>query len=124
MAKRGSESGMKGPQPAPRPVQAQFDFAAILGIADALPMAIGFVDPTLTYRFCNRAYAELFDKPRGEIIGRSLEQLLPEAVLAPRRPLLQAALRGERQWFASDYQHPSRGLLAVQSEYLPQTDAG
>ena len=117
--KSDSVAGGVEPEPPPAP----FDFTQILGIADALPMAIGFVDPTLTYRFCNRAYAELFDRPRAEIIGRNIEDLLPEVVLAPRRPLLKAALAGERQWFASDYAHPSRGPLAVQSEYLPQADA-
>ena len=48
--KRGSESGKRGarparpPPPAPPPPEA-FDFSQILSIADALPMAIAFVDP-------------------------------------------------------------------------------
>jgi PAS domain S-box-containing protein len=120
MAKRRDDSTGTGPRPAPLDA---FDFSQILAIADALPMAIAYVDPSLTYRFCNRAYADYFDKPRGEVIGRGMAELLPEPVLAPRRPLLAAALAGTRQWFASDYPHPSRGMLAIQSEYLPQLDA-
>ena len=38
-------------------------------------------------------------------------------------PLIAAALAGERQWFAAEYDHPSRGTVAVQTQYLPQAEA-
>ena len=123
MVKRaGSDSGNGGPRSAPVPA-AEFDFAAVLSIADALPMAIAFVDADLTYRFANKALSEFLECPRSRMIGRTMADILPAEVMAARRPLLAAALAGEQQWFAAEYPHPSRGPLAVQSEYLPQKDA-
>jgi len=121
MAKRaGSDSAGKGAQ-APPP--AAFDFAAVLGIADALPMPIAFLDNERRYRFINKAFAEFFERPRAEILGLTVRELLGEALYAVREPLFDAAYAGTRQWFVADYPHPSRGPLAIQAEYLPQLAA-
>ena len=52
-----------------------------------------------------------------------MDEVLAPEVMAARRPMIEAAVAGERQWFAADYDHPERGPLALQSEYMPQTDA-
>ena len=96
------------------------DFASILGVADALPVMVGFCDPQLRYLFVNRGLAEWFEKPRAAILGKTMRDMLGEKTFQSRQPMLTAALAGERQWFASEYDHPSRGLLAVQTEYIPQ----
>ena len=95
-------------------------FTQVLSIADALPMPIAVLDRTLRYRFVNRALAEFFGEERRSILGRLMPDLLGEQAFAERRPLLEAALRGERQWFAANYHHPERGPLALQTEYIPQ----
>jgi len=100
-----------------------FDFGAILAIADALPMMIAFVDCDQRYVFVNRALAEWFERPRSEILGHTFCELIGEAAHVTRAPLIEAALAGERQWFATQFDHPSRGSLTVQSEYLPQFGA-
>jgi PAS domain S-box-containing protein len=116
MAKRaGSDSAGKG--------AAAFDFSAVLGIADALPMPIAYLDSERRYRFINRAFAEFFERPRGEILGMSVAELLGPAIYAVRKPLFDAAYAGEHQWFAADFPHPSRGPLAIQAEYIPQPGA-
>ncbi len=97
-----------------------FDFAQVLAIADALPVAIAFVDRELRYRFVNQALADFLERPRGEMLGQAMGDILTPAAMADRQPLLDAALAGERQWFAADFDHPTRGPLAIQSEYLPQ----
>jgi PAS domain S-box-containing protein len=97
-----------------------FDFTTALAIADALPIALAYVDASLTYRFVNTGLAELLERPRAELLGRTMGEVLDAKVMADRRPMLEAALAGERVWFAADYAHPSRGPLAIQSEYLPQ----
>ena len=93
-------------------------FAQVLSIADSLPMPV--LDRALRYRFVNRAAAEFFGKERRTILWRPMPDLLGEQAFAERRPMLEAALRGERQWFAAEYQHPGRGPLALQTEYIPQ----
>jgi PAS domain S-box-containing protein len=97
-----------------------FDFTQALGIADALPMQIALVGPDLRYQFLNQAYAEFVGLPRSQILGRTMREVLGEAVIAKRLPMLEAALAGERQWFASDYDHPARGTLTLQIDYMPQ----
>ena len=100
-----------------------FDFGQMLAIADALPMAMAFVDRDLRYRFVNQALADFIERPRAELLGRTMADMLEAKVMADRKPMLDAALAGERVWFAADYDHPARGLLAIQSDYLPQVGA-
>lgn len=100
-----------------------FDFAQILAVADALPIMIGFVDRSERYRFVNRALADWFERPRKEIIGRTMSDMLGAEDYHARQPFFAAAFAGERQFFAADFHHPTRGLLAVQADYVPQRDA-
>ena len=97
-----------------------FDFTQALAIADALPMGLAYVDRDLRYRFVNKELADFFEMPRGDMLGKAMDEVLDEAAMEPRRPLLEAALRGERQWFSADFPHPTRGTLCIQSDYLPQ----
>jgi PAS domain S-box-containing protein len=100
--------------------QPMFDFSAVLAIADALPVMIAYCDASQRYLFLNRAMADWFERPRGEVLGRRMCDVLGPAAYEARAPLIAAALAGERQWFAADYEHPTRGQLAVQTEYIPQ----
>ena len=101
---------------------APLDFSQILSVADALPIMIGFIDREERYRFVNRALADWFEKPRKEILGRTMRDMLGEANYQGREPLVAAAFAGERQFFAADFDHPTRGHLAVQADYVPQKD--
>ena len=101
---------------------AMLDLTQTLAIADALPMAIAFVDTQLRYRLVNKALAEFLGWPREEMLGKTMGEVLDPEVMAARKPMLDAALAGERQWFAADFEHPERGPLALQSDYLPQRD--
>jgi PAS domain S-box-containing protein len=95
----------------------------MLALADLLPVLIAYVDRDERYRFCNRAYAEWRELPRSEILGRSMRELLGEETYAARQPLIAAALAGERKYFAADFDHPTRGPLALQVDYVPWADA-
>jgi len=52
-----------------------------------------------------------------------MDEMLGAEDYRARQPLLKAAYAGERQFFAADFHHPSRGLLAVQADYVPQKNA-
>src|SRR6185503_3020396 len=92
-------------------------------VADALPIMIGFIDRSERYRFVNRALADWFERPRREMLGRRMDEMLGAEDYRARQPLLAEAFAGERQFFAADFHHPTRGLLAVQADYVPQQDA-
>jgi PAS domain S-box-containing protein len=97
------------------------DLKTIQRIADILPVMIAFVDRDLVYRFVNESACDWFAKPRHKIIGHSIEQVVGEKAAANRRPLLKQALGGERMLFTSEFEHPTRGPAAVQTEYVPWT---
>lgn len=92
----------------------------MLGIADALPILIAYLDSNQRYLFLNTALADWFERPRREILGRTMAEVLGAEAYEIRKPMLAAAFAGERQWFASEFNHPTRGPLAIQSEYVPQ----
>ncbi|WP_338502501.1 PAS domain-containing protein [Sphingomonas kaistensis] len=99
-----------------------FDFKRILGIADALPMPLALIGRDERYQFCNQALAEFLERPRSAILGQPIGEVIGKVAYEIRKPLIAAALAGERQWFAAEYAHPSRGTVAIQTQYLPQVD--
>ena len=101
---------------------AMFTALGLLALADLLPVMTAYVDRDLRFRFMNKPLAEWFGRPRREMIGLTMRELLGEQAFADRAPLLAAALRGERQFFASTIDHPGRGAAAVQTEYVPWAD--
>ena len=95
----------------------------MLGLADELPVMVGYFDRDLRYRFLNKALADWLELPRSEILGRTPLELTGEDAFREREPMIRAALAGERQAVSTTYEHPTRGLLALQSEYIPWRDA-
>jgi len=53
-----------------------------------------------------------------------MEEITGAEAFAHRRPMVEAALGGERQFFVADFQHPTRGMLAAQTEYIPWVRSG
>jgi PAS domain S-box-containing protein len=98
------------------------DFPAMLAIADVLPVMSAYVDKDFVYRFVNKPFADWWGRPRKEILGHSMRELLGEEQFAERKPLLGAALAGERQYFAAEYRHPSGRAQALQVDYVPWAD--
>ncbi|QIK78754.1 PAS domain-containing protein [Sphingomonas piscis] len=95
------------------------DPSNMLAIADMLPVMINFVDESHVVRFLNTPLAEWMGEPRERYLGRHVREMVGEQAYAERRPLMDAALAGQKQWFISDFNHPTRGPLALQLEYLP-----
>ena len=98
---------------------AMFTGPGLMALADLLPVMTAYIDKDLIYRFMNKPLAEWFGRPRRETIGRTMEEVLGEANYAARRPMIEAALKGERQYFAATFEHPTRGLVAAQTDYTP-----
>ena len=97
-----------------------FDFPSILQIADSLPVMVAYCDRDQVYRFCNRPIADWFERPREAILGRTLAEVMGPGAYALRKDAVAAALAGERQWFAAEFLHPTRGPLTTQASYIPQ----
>jgi PAS domain S-box-containing protein len=100
------------------------DFSAMLAIADLLPVMVAYVDRDLTMRFLNKPLAEWLGEPRSALLGKHVRDIIGEEAFEKREALYRAALAGERKFFASDFEHPTRGSVALQSDYVPWADAG
>jgi len=98
---------------------AMFTGPGLLTLADLVPVMTAFVDRHLRYRFMNKPLAEWFERPRREMIGKHMREVLGEAAFADREEMLRAALAGERKLFAATFEHPTRGVLAAQTDYVP-----
>jgi PAS domain S-box-containing protein len=105
------------------PIDGAFDFAGIRAVADMLPVMVAFVDRDCRYRFVNKPMSDWFELPRHDMLGKTMRELLGDEAWAHREPLVKAAMQGDRKVFAADFNHKSRGSLAVQTDYMPWKDA-
>jgi len=124
MAERGGPvKGSKADADAlPLPIElpaAMFTGPGLLTLADLLPVMTAFLDRDLKYRFINKPLAEWLERPRRELIGKTMREVLGDQAYEERVPMIEAALAGERIFFAATFDHPSRGLVAAQSDYTP-----
>ena len=63
-------------------------FRRMLAIADALPVLIAYLDTNQRYLFVNHALAEWLGRPRKEILGRTMRELLGEETYRSREPMV------------------------------------
>jgi PAS domain S-box-containing protein len=98
---------------------AMFTGPGLLTLADLLPVMTAFIDRDERYRFINKALSEWLEVPRRDMIGRTMAEVLGEENYASRKPMLDAAMAGEREYFAATFEHKTRGTLAAQTEYVP-----
>jgi PAS domain S-box-containing protein len=112
-------------QPLPENLPAEmFTGPGLLALADLLPVMTAYYDGDCRLQFINRPFAEWLDRPRSELVGRTLAEIVGEEAYRDRKPMIEAALAGERQFFVADFDHPTRGLLSAQTEYVPWARGG
>lgn len=87
-------------------------------ITDAMPALIAYVDADEIYRFVNRRYGEMFRRPRHEIVGSSLCELLGEAEYRRRRPHIGTVMAGQETQFDLEFDTRS-GKRYSQATYVP-----
>ncbi|MGN6590313.1 MAG: PAS domain S-box protein [Sphingomicrobium sp.] len=103
----------------------KLDFTATLAIADVLPVMIGYVafsDGKFILQFANKPFADWLEVPRSELVGKPVLDLVGAVRLKDREPLYRRALAGERIFYVSEFDHPRRGVSALQSDYVPWAD--
>jgi PAS domain S-box-containing protein len=87
-------------------------------ITDALPVLISYIDRDLVYRFCNAAYKKWFDKSKGEILGRSMREVLGKPAVESLRSYLEKVLAGETVSFEVMTPYAS-GERPIAATYIP-----
>ena len=131
MAAGGKRGGVKSradsEQELPLPIDLpapMFSGPGLLTLADLLPVMTAFIGRDQRYRFMNKPLAEWLERPRREMIGLHMSEVIGAEAYAHRKPMVEAALAGERQFFAATFDHPTRGLLAAQTDYTPWINPG
>src|SRR3569833_3819188 len=122
--RRGSGRGLGGPQGDHEQLitalgPGKYDFDSMVAIADLLPVMLAYADADLTVGYVNQPMADWFDLPRERLVGRRIVDLLGEERIREREPFYRRALAGERLYFASELDHPTRGNVALQSTFVP-----
>ena len=92
-------------------------------LADALPIFVAFIDADQRYRLVNRAYEEWFSLPRESLHGRTVREVLGDALYAQRRPHIEAALRGEFVRYEAPMTAPDGVVRETEIQYRPRRDA-
>ena len=82
---------------------AMFTGPGLMGLADLLPVMTAFVDRSETYRFVNKRYSEWLGRSRREVLGMTMRELLGAKNYDDRKPMIDAAMKGERQFFAATF---------------------
>ncbi|QJE72203.1 PAS domain-containing protein [Aerophototrophica crusticola] len=88
-------------------------------ITDAMPALIAYVDAGETYRFVNRRYGDLFKRPREQIIGTTMRDLLGPQAYEVRQPHVRAVMAGAETRFELEWPLPEGGKRYSQAAYIP-----
>ncbi len=91
----------------------------LLLITDSLPALVSYVDRNERYVFGNRAYEEWFGRPRSELRGKSLSEVLGEEAYRSIRPYVDRALRGEKVEFEAEIPYQTGGRRWIRGSYIP-----
>ena len=93
----------------------------MLALADALPMPIAFLDRDRRYRFINQRLADFFERPRSDILGRSVARAAGRGRLCgPQADDRRRASPASGSGSPPISRTRPAGPLAIQAEYVPQ----
>ncbi|MBD1848371.1 PAS domain-containing protein [Cyanobacteria bacterium FACHB-63] len=91
-------------------------------IADALPVLISYVNADRCYQFINRTYEVWFNRSRNEILGKTVRQLLGEAVYQRVKPYINQVFEGQTVPLEAEILFPI-GKRYISAVFIPDFDA-
>jgi PAS domain S-box-containing protein len=94
--------------------------AELQSVINRTPFMLVRVIRDLRYRFISEAYAHMFGRPRGEILGKTIAELLGEKGLETLRPYTERVLRGEAVNFECNLDFPHIGTRRLLIAYRPE----
>ncbi|MFZ6184222.1 PAS domain S-box protein [Nannocystis pusilla] len=94
----------------------------IESIIDAVPFLISYVDASGRYAYVSRGYELWFGRSRAEFVGEHVSENVGVEAYEHLRPMVEAALRGERKQFELTLTYARGGTREVAANYLPQFD--
>jgi PAS domain S-box-containing protein len=92
-------------------------------VADSLPELIAFVDAEQRYQFCNKSYENSLHISPNEFIGRTVREVVGEAVYSTFESIIQKALSGQSASYEGYVSHKRFGRRYLHIDYIPHRDA-
>lgn len=96
--------------------------AELRTVTDAMPILISYIDRDLIYRFANSYYETWTGRPRSEIIGRSIREVMGNKLYLRRAPMIARALAGE-DITVDDVMPHTDGPRRAEIRYIPRIEA-
>jgi PAS domain S-box-containing protein len=75
------------------------------------------------YRFISRAYAQLIGRPREDVLGKTISQMLGANSFDTLLPHIETVLQGRPVEFECEIEFPGVGTRSLYIAYRPETDA-
>lgn len=92
-------------------------------ITDTVPALIGYFDQQEIYRYANKVYSDWFGFTKGEILGRSIHDVVGDEVYANVSTYVHQALQGHRVSYEYAMRGPGGHVFYARSELVPEMDA-
>jgi PAS domain S-box-containing protein len=91
-------------------------------VADAVPSLISYISPDFRYLLTNQPYETWFERPRHEINGHTMEEVLGSAAWERLRSHAEKALAGEHVTYEVEVPYRgTRGTRWISASYTPDT---
>ncbi|WP_373276503.1 hybrid sensor histidine kinase/response regulator [Sphingomonas kyungheensis] len=99
--------------------------AELRRIADAVPMLVSYVDREHVYRFANADYESWFGISPGEVVGKSVREVIGDEAYRTRIKDLDLALTGSPLVAETVFHHRTLGPRQTEIRYVPHVgDSG
>ncbi|MCX6046612.1 MAG: PAS domain S-box protein [Chloroflexi bacterium] len=93
-------------------------------ITDHLPGLIAYVDPSERYRFVNPTFEAWFCRPREQIEGHTIHEIMGEGLYQERYTHLATVLAGQPVTFENTTHYPDGVDRTVLTTYVPHLEIG
>jgi PAS domain S-box-containing protein len=93
-------------------------------ILNAAPMSVAFIDADLRYRFVNDRFTAWIGRPRDQILGRTIGEVMGLPLWRVIEPYVRRALAGETVTWDRWVEHPGGERRFFQATYVPSRAAG
>jgi PAS domain S-box-containing protein len=88
-------------------------------LTDSLPVLITYVDRELRYRFANQTCETWYARPKDELIGRRLRDVVGDAAFEQLRPRVEGVLSGSPAAFQETITYPDGNTREVEVTFVP-----
>jgi PAS domain S-box-containing protein len=92
-------------------------------VANATPVVLTRLSRDLRYIFVNEAFVRMFGRPREEIIGRPIVEIMGKEGFETIRPYVERVLQGESVEYETEIPYQGIGSRFMHVEYEPERNA-